>query len=166
MLLHTILLLSTVPAVKGRLLLLFYVCVTDGFHTVSIFLRVQHVHSCLLKQSSSAKKAPPPPPPTATAPVTPARQTPGNAIRVGAGGSGYGNIARSGVGETGPSAFGQGREGRETPGHSASSASDADADTADSPRSTRVSLQWVFSPKVGGNDCFSSIGTFKFSHQK
>lgn len=105
------------------------------FHRVR---SLQHVHTCLLKQSSSAKKAPS----SASAAVNPAPRTPAEKRYSGAGGSGYGNKARAGVGETGPSAPGQGQDG-EFPGPD---------DTTDSPRSTRVSLQGVFSPKVGSNE--------------
>lgn len=103
---------------------------------------LQHVHTCLLKQSSSAKKTTSP----AAAAVTPAPRTPANDKRYeGSGGSCYGNRARSDVDETRPSALGQ--ERRERQGRT-----DTDTDARGSPRSTRVSLQGVFSPKVGSDE--------------
>ncbi|CAM9366923.1 unnamed protein product [Scytosiphon promiscuus] len=105
--------------------------------------RQQHVHNCLLKQPNSTKKITTVENPK-TKSLTPTR-APGSANRSAWRDS---STARAGRSDQHTTPHESGVRGMGSHGHSAGRDEVLLSDPAESPRSTRVSLQGVFSPKV------------------
>lgn len=113
--------------------------------SLSSSFRSKHVHYCLLKQPSSAKKPPPPADvtPTATRVLGSANRPGGRGLSGGVSGSSHSTSTP--CGSRGPEQPGTGASGR---ADTRPSRGELLPDSTESPRSTRVSLQGVFSSKV------------------